>query len=157
MIKVRQKLSSSLKTKRGKRSRWNVGNLKTTEGAEAFKKRINEHFQSTNIVEETKKIWRNIREAITSAAKQALGEKSREQNEDWFDHECKIAIREKNEARAAMLNRTTRKTQGIYKEKRRIAKEVCRHEKKEALNKKLKNISDLHRAQNIHEMYKQIR
>lgn len=93
------------------------------------------------------------KEAITKAAKQTIGDKQR----GWFDQQCRSAIRDKNEARLTMLGRNTRRTQNIYKEKIRIAKEICRHKKKEALNIKLKNISDLYGMRNVRGMYERVR
>lgn len=78
----------------------------------------------------------SIKEAIVEDAKSAIGDKRRRSNEDWFDQECGDAIKVKNEARRAMLQRNTRRVHGLYEEKRRVARRICRLRKKEAMNKK---------------------
>ncbi|XP_024884727.1 craniofacial development protein 2-like [Temnothorax curvispinosus] len=154
-VKVRQKIFGSNKDKRKKRLKWDVGRLKVEKVVgDTFRKKINEESQSG---EDIKRTWEAIREAITKAAKLAIGEKQRGRNEEWFDQECRNAIKAKNEARRAALQRNTRGARRAYKEERRIAKKLCRLKKKEAMNKKLKEINELHEKRNIRGMYEMTR
>ncbi|XP_071653361.1 craniofacial development protein 2-like [Temnothorax longispinosus] len=157
-VKVRQKISGSNKDKGKKRLRWDVGRLKVEKVVgDIFRKKINEHLQESQSGEDIKRTWEAIRNAITEAAKLAIGEKQRGRNEEWFDQECRNAIKAKNEARRAALQRNTRGARRAYKEERRIAKKLCRLKKKEAMNKKLKEINELHEKRNIRGMYEMTR
>lgn len=53
------------------------------------------------------------KEMITNVAKQVIGEKRSGRNEDWFNQDCRDAIKDKNEAKIATLNRNTRRAQCI--------------------------------------------
>lgn len=97
--------------------------------------------------------WRNIKCAITETANQIIGKKQYKRNEKWFDQEYMEAIKDKNEARRKMLQRYTRRTQGIYKEMRKIAKRICKDKKREVINRKLRHINELHTRHAVREMY----
>ncbi|XP_071652502.1 craniofacial development protein 2-like [Temnothorax longispinosus] len=95
-VKVRQKISGSNKDKGKKRLRWDVGRLKVEKVVEdTFRKKINEHLQESQSGEDIKTDMEAIRNAITEAAKLAIGEKQRGRNEEWFDQECRNAIKAK--------------------------------------------------------------
>lgn len=92
------------------------GKLKTIEKAEDYRNKENDRLQKTENRGKADEIWNSINKWITEAAIQAVGEKRR-RNEDWFDQECREAIKDKNKARIAILHRNTR-TQRMYIRKR---------------------------------------
>ena len=75
-VKVRQKISGSNKDKGKKRLKWDVERLKDERVVrDTFRKKINE--QESQNGEDVKGTWESIRNAITEAAKLAIGEKRR--------------------------------------------------------------------------------
>ena len=56
--------------------------------------------------------------------KEALGEKKRKRNEEWFDEDCRTAIQEKNNMRTIMLQSMTRSNKETYQEYRKRANKI---------------------------------
>lgn len=95
-IKVRQKLSSSVKTKGSRRTKWDVGRLKDKEIVEKFQNKIANLLTETHSSEDVEGEWKNIKCAITGATSQIIKKKHFKRNEDWFDQECVDALNARN-------------------------------------------------------------
>lgn len=54
-------------------------------------------------------------------------------NKEWFDKDCREAIKCKNKERAKMLEKETRGKCTVYKERRREASKICRQKKRDAI------------------------
>jgi hypothetical protein len=70
---------------------------------------------------------------------ETIGEEKRTRNE-WYDEECREAIREKNEDRLHMLQQT-RQTYDKYKESWEKANKIIHGKKKAYIKKEIENIS----------------
>lgn len=157
-IKVRQKLSSSVKTKESRRTKWNVERLKDKEIVEKFQNKISNLLTETHCSEDVESEWNNIKCAITGATSLIIGKKQFKRNEDWrFDQECADALNARNTARRRLLQRHTMRTQEDYNEKRRVAKKMCKAKRKSAINRRLQYISEQHTTRFAREMYKAVR
>jgi len=70
--------------------------------------------------QDVNKEWINIKNVILEAAKEDVREQRKERNQDWYDEECQMAMKEKNYARKKCQNKETRKNRKKYEEKRKI-------------------------------------
>lgn len=117
-IMVIQKISSSVKVRGSKRTKWNTEKLKAREMIEEFQRKVVDHLTVTHNSSDLKDEWKNIKCAIINATSQIIGKKQYKRNEDWFDQKCNDAINAKNEARQKMLQCHTIGTQKEYIMKR---------------------------------------
>jgi len=70
--------------------------------------------------------WKNFKNTVCETSKEKLGTVGRK-HEDWFDeHSIKLEdlLSERNLAPSAVMNRSTRKTKGRYKECNSTSKEL---------------------------------
>jgi len=68
---------------------------------------------------------------MRETAKDPIQIQTRTTHKEWWDCECKEAIKEKNIARGKCLQRRTRATQEEYEKKRHIATKICINKKKQ--------------------------
>jgi len=94
---------------------------------------------------------------MLETAKDTIQIQTRITHNEWWDDECKEAIKEKNVARGKCLQRRTRATQEEYEKKRNIATKMCRNKKKQWLNNKIKEIEEAHRKNETRKFYKDIK
>jgi hypothetical protein len=80
--------------------------------------------------------------AITEAAYETIQTQSKKQKNEWWDNDCKLAIREKNEARRIWLQYRTRTCNAWYHKKRNEANRLCTRKKKEWLNNVIRSIEE---------------
>jgi hypothetical protein len=83
-----------------------------------------------------------MQQAAIDAATGTTGEEKRTRNE-WYNEKCREDIREKNEDRLHMLQRTTRQTYDKYKESRKKVNKIICSKKKAYLKKEIENIEFL--------------
>jgi len=79
---------------------------------------------------------------MLEAAKDTIELQARITRNEYWDDECKEAIKEKNIARGKCLQRRTRATPEEYEKKRHIATNICRNKKEQwriIKSNKLKN------------------
>lgn len=155
-IKVRRKITSAFKVKGEKSLNWNIEKLKEEEIIQDLQTKVNDYLQKSYNKKDINETWRNIKYALIESTKQVVGITQHSRNDNWFNQECINVINAKNEARRATLRRNTRGTQGVYRELRRKAKKICRHKKKEALNRRLEDINKEYRTHNTRRMYELI-
>jgi hypothetical protein len=60
-----------------------------------YQQKINEKLEDTDGIQDVQIEWNTIKNVITEAAKESLNEKKRKRNGEWFDEECRMAIRKK--------------------------------------------------------------
>lgn len=70
-----------------------------------------------------------IKEALQETAEEVLGLEKRVKRAEWYDKDCKKAVKEGNEAGKKMINRTTRSTTEEFMKKRKEEDRVCRRKK----------------------------
>jgi hypothetical protein len=136
---VKQKLILTQK-KFVEKLRWNTSNVQNTEKLGAYNKRLNDRLENQEETQHVEQDWQNIKTAILEVAKETIQTQSRITYNEWWDEECKEAIKEKTKARGKCLQRRTRATQEENEEKRRMATKICRNKKKHWLNNRIKTI-----------------
>ncbi|XP_055387207.1 uncharacterized protein LOC129615849 [Condylostylus longicornis] len=127
VVKYKHRISKCGRVARTRQKKWDIDKLKN----EAYKERY-------------KCVLNNFIESIESNAVEENVDEIR--NEDWFDADCERAIKEKNDARVAWMQRKTRAAQNEYNSKRKIAKtkrfyKKCKQERR-AFQPKLTNIKN---------------
>jgi hypothetical protein len=90
----------------------NIKELKN-EDLNLYQQKTNEKLKDTDGIKDVQIEWDAIKNVITEAAKESLGEKKGKRNEEWFDKECRTAIQEENNTRRIMLQRMTRSNERI--------------------------------------------
>jgi hypothetical protein len=71
----------------------------------------------------------SIKTAITETASEIFQLQGKPVRNEWWDDECRQAIQEKNNARIKALQSKTIASQEIYREKRKMADNMCRNKK----------------------------
>lgn len=71
-------------------------------------RKLNEDHEDISKNETIDKKWNQLEKAIEETATEAVGEKKRVRNEEWFDDECRARIDKKNADRLSMIQRKTR-------------------------------------------------
>jgi hypothetical protein len=95
-----------------------------------YQEYITEKLKNKQKKQDMNEEWTNIKSVILEAAKIEIGELGKERNQNWYDEECQIVMKEKHEARKRCLNKETRKNREEYEEKRKIATKLCRRREK---------------------------
>jgi len=101
--------------------------------------------------------WINKKNVILEPANEKIREETKERNQDGYDEECQIAMKEKNDARKKCLNKETRKNREEYEQKRKIATKLCRRKKREMWNKKTEEIKGANIEKNVRKSYKEVK
>jgi hypothetical protein len=121
------------------------GKLKKPEQSQLCQKTLKTKLEAPtaepteNETEQVEQQWNTIKQAVIEAAIDTIGEEERTRN-GWYDEECREAVRENNEDRLRMLQRTTRQTCDKYKESRKKANKIIHSKKKAHLKKEIENI-----------------
>ena len=68
--------------------------------------------------------------------------KNKKENKIWFDEECKIAIRTRDEAYQAFLNRPTRGKKHEMDRLSKIVHNICRRKKRKYKKEKIDEINE---------------
>jgi len=82
-----------------KKLRWNISNLQNPEKFGAYNKRANDRLENQEEIQNVEQDRQNIKTAILEAAKETVQMQPRTTYNEWWDEECKEAIKEKNIAR----------------------------------------------------------
>jgi len=91
---IKQKLITT-RNKFTEKLRWNTSNLKNPKIIGAYSKRLNERL---NTQEETFSVgqdWQNIKNVMLEAAKDTIQIQARISRNEWWDGECKEAIKKR--------------------------------------------------------------
>ena len=137
---IRHIISCTYQKKQKYKLRWDIHQLKYKDKKNVYQEHITGKLRQIERKQDVNEEWINIKNVIVESANEKIGEQRKESNQDWYDEECHIAMKEKNDARKKYLNKETRKNREEYEEKRKIAKKLCRRKKREMWNKKIEEI-----------------
>jgi len=70
--------------------------LQNPEKLQAYNKRANDRLENEEEIQNVEQDWQNIKTAILEAAKETIQMQPRTTHNEWWDEECKEAIKEKN-------------------------------------------------------------
>jgi hypothetical protein len=157
LVKIIVKQKLILTQKFVDKLRWNTSNLQNPEKLVDYNKRLNDRLETQEETENVEQDWQNIKTAILEVTKETIQMQPRITYNEWWDEECREAIKEKNTGKEKCLQRRTRATQEEYEEKRRMATKICRNKKKHWLNNRIKTIEEAHRRNETRKFYKNIK
>lgn len=150
---VREKLATLQSLKRNKQTKWDTCKLKTDENVlSSYQEDIREKLEKNPGITVEEK-WEYTKQVLIDVAKETVGEKRNERNDEWFDEECNNIIQQKNHARRVMLTRNTRRNSKRYKELRKQAKKIMKKKKKDSMTNMIKEIEDLNEAGEVRKFY----
>ena len=103
-ITVNQKLPKIyLKKSRDRTGMWNKTNLKNSIKLQVHRRALYTKLSKQMQHQEVEQEWEQIKLAITEAANEVIQTQSKKQRKEWWDEDCQLAIRRKNEARRMWL------------------------------------------------------
>ena len=128
---VNQKLPKIyLKKNRDCTGRWDKSNLKNPiklqEYRRAFYTKLSKQTQHQDVEQE----WEQIKMAIIEAANEVIQKRGKKQRSEWWDKDCQLAIRRKNEVRRKWLQHRPRARSKWYHKNRNEANRMCASKKK---------------------------
>jgi len=85
-----------------------------------------------------------------------FGIKINTKNAEWFDEDCRKAIKTKNKARKKCIIRGTRATKEEYMKIRNEARKICRDKKREIINNEIKELETENRKNENRKFYKKL-
>ncbi|XP_055371661.1 craniofacial development protein 2-like [Condylostylus longicornis] len=139
--RFRARISNVRKLRGNSKRKVNIGNLQSSELADAFKEQLCQKLLSAppafRSVDEQ---WKHCASIIRDVAETILGYKPPPLRNPWYDAECSRRTDEKNEAYRKALQRKTRAAQEEYKAKRREEKKVLRRKKRDHAKSQLLDI-----------------
>lgn len=156
--KLREKINKARAISGNKVPKFNIHKLKAEEVQVAFEQklaeRIGEEDDEENEQGGVEQLWHKIRNSLVNTAEEVLGTTNKNSKDTWWDHECEKAITKRNDAKKALLQRTTRTKTEKYQSLRREAKKICRKKKREALNTQLRELEQSNQARESRKFYK---
>ena len=119
-----------MKKSRDRTERWDKTNLKNLTKLQEYRRALYTKLSKQTQHQEVEQEWEQIKVAITEAAKEVIQKQSKKQRSEWWDEDCQLAIRRKNEARRKWLQNRTRASNEWYHKKRNEANRMCATKKK---------------------------
>ena len=134
---IRQNIPHTHQKKQKYKLRWDIHKLENKDKKNEDQEYITGKLRQIERKQDVNEEWINIKNVILESANKKIREQRKERNQDWYDKECQIAMKEKNDARKKCLNKEIWKNREEYEEKRKIATKLCRRKKREMWNKKI--------------------
>jgi hypothetical protein len=103
--------------------------------------------------EDIKKEWDQIEKVMKESLQENVWPRRPKEKKGCFTEKCKRVLEERNKARFMLLNRQTEENQKRYEISKKRAKQMCRQEKWNNLNKKLKSIKENYKNIGIRNFY----
>lgn len=160
LVGVRFKERISVKKEGGgvKNQKFNLEKLRKDEEMVAkYRKEVSENVKNKVKTETTvEEDWEEIKDILLSAS-ETLGRRKREnKNKGWYDEECRLGIKERNQARLTLLNEANEENKEIYKTKKEKVKKLCRKKKREYEQQRLTEIEDMAKAKSTRKFYGEV-
>jgi hypothetical protein len=110
---------------------WNKSNLKDPIKLQEYRRALHAKLLKQTQHREVEQEWGQIKTTITEATSEVIQTQSKKQRSEWWDEDCQLAVRRKNEARRKWLQLRTRGSNEWYHKKRNKANRMCAIKKKE--------------------------
>jgi DNA polymerase III alpha subunit (gram-positive type) len=119
----------------------NVDRLRNPLEIAQYRKRIIEELYTVNEKEENiisnyKTKWTNIKNVITSAAKNLKEKPYHNKKKHWFNNECMEAVKKRNETRMQMIHNPSQENQERHKHFKELINKTIRRQKKDYMRRK---------------------
>jgi hypothetical protein len=100
---------------------WNKSNLTNPTKPLDYRRALSAKLKNQTQYQDVEQEWIQIKRAITEAVYETIQTQCTKQKNEWWDNDCQLAIREKNEARRIWLQHRTRASNAWYHKKRNEA------------------------------------
>ena len=150
---IRHKISHIYQKKQKYKLRWDIHKLENKDKKNEHQEHITGKLKQIERKQDVNEEWINIKKVILESTNEKIGEQRKERNQDWYNEECQIAMKEKNDATKQCLNKETRKNRKEYQDKRKVATKLCRKKKTEIWNKKIEEIKGANIKKNVRKFY----
>lgn len=156
IMKMKQAIPSVPKEKPNKIKKFNVSKLSEESVRKKYQKTIADKLEvEIHREDDIMEKWDLLQKTVTEAAKEILGDPIKNRRENWYNEECKKACQERNEARLKLLQNWTNENQTLFKEKRALAKKICRKYKRLEMENKLINLEEQYKNKEIRNFYQE--
>jgi hypothetical protein len=148
-IIVNQKLPKiHFKGSRNRTGMWDKSNLKNPIKLQEYRRALYTKPSKQTQHHDVEKEWQKIKMVITDVINEVTQKQSKKQRSKWWDEDCQLAIRRKNEARRKWLQHGTRASNRWNHKKRNEANRMCASKKKEWINNTIRQIEKIIRGTN---------
>jgi hypothetical protein len=135
---------------------WNKSNLKNPIKCLEYRRTLYTKLSKQTQQQEVEQEWEQIWMAITEAANEVIQKQDKKQRSEWWDKDCQLAIKRKNEARRRWLLHKTRASSEWYHKKRNEANRMCALKKKEWINETIRQIEENHKKNESRKFFSEI-
>jgi len=156
-ITLNQKLPKVyIKKNRDWTGMWNKSNLKDPIKCLEYRRALYTKLSKQTQQQDAEQEWEQIRTAITEAANEIIQKQDKKRSE-WWDKDCQLAIKSKNDARRKWLQRKTRASSEWYHKKRNEANRMCALKKKEWIIETIRQIEENHKKNESRKFFSEIK
>ena len=157
-ITLNQKLPKIyIKKNRDCTGMWNKSNLKNLIKCLEYRRALYTKLSKQTQQQDVEQEWEQIRMAITEAANKVIQKQDKKQRSEWWDKDCQLAIKRKNDARRMWLQHKTRASSKWYHKKRNEANRMCALKKKEWNNETIRQIEENHKKNESRKFFSEIK
>jgi len=157
-IIVNQKLPKIyLKRNRDRTGMWEKSNLKNPIKLQEYRRVLYTKLSKQTQHQEVEQEWEQIKTAITEATNEVIQTHNKKQRNEWWNEDCQLAVRRKNESRRKWLQQRTRASNEWYHKKRNEANRVCAKKKKEWINNIIRQIEEHHKRNEPRKYFSEIK
>jgi hypothetical protein len=152
-----QKLPAVYKIKPTLIKKWNKLNLQDPAKLKQYRKILHDKLSHINKKQGINDDWNSIKTAITETASEIFQIQGKPTRNEWWDDDCRPAIREKNNARIKALQSKTTESQEDYREKSKMANKIYRNKKKKWFNDKIMQIEENRKKNEMRKFFEGIK
>lgn len=135
---IRQKVKRNTKNK-NTRCKWDIKKLNEESIRNNYEKSIQGKLV-TPTEEDIEAEWNKIKTCINEAAKESIGEETRQKKREWYNEDCRKVIQKRNKTRLVWLNSNKEKDRKEYEIVRKECKKSIRETKRRWMENKIKEI-----------------
>jgi len=135
---------------------WNKSNLKNPIKCLEYRRTLYTKLSKQTQQQEVEQEWEQIWMAITEAANEVIQKQDKKQRSEWWDKDCQLAIKRKNDTQRRWLLHKTRASSEWYHKKRNEANRMCALKKKEWINETIRQIEENHKKNGSRKFFSEI-
>ena len=158
VAKVRERLAVSKQaTQKLDEEIFNLRKLKNLEVKKEYQIEITNRFSALGNISDDGDInraWENIKENITTSAKESLGLHELKQHKPWFDEECLHFLDERKQAKLRWVQDPCQRNVDNLNNVRREASRHFRNKKNAYLKVKIEDLETNSKIKNIRDLYR---
>lgn len=142
--RFRARISNEWKQRGARSKKWDIEKLAIDEEKLRYQTAIASRVQGRGEEEEesVESIWATIKGDILAAAEEVVGFCETRRSSDWFDNECEVALKEREDARKKFLQTETRTALAAFAEQRKKSRKIVKAKKREKEQRRLQALEE---------------